>query len=87
MKQYVQPGLAQAAALDNGADEATADGDHAGLVADNYIRITLLLAMVLFLVGIGTTFTQKGVRYVLASVGGIMLLAAVVLITQQPVPH
>jgi hypothetical protein len=87
MKQYVQPGLAQAAALDKGADEATADGDHAGLVADNYIRITLLLAMVLFLVGIGTTFTQKGVRYVLASVGGIMLLAAVVLITQQPVPH
>jgi len=86
MKEYVQPELAQAADLDKRADEATADGDRAGLVADNYIRITLLLATVLFLVGIGTTFTQKRSRYVLASVGGVMLLAAVVLIAQQPLP-
>lgn len=87
LKEYVQPDLAKAAALDKRADDATAGGDHAGLVADNYIRVTLLLATVLFLVGIGTTFKQKRVRYLLAVVGGVMLLAAVVLIAQQPLPR
>jgi hypothetical protein len=80
----VQPDLAKAAALDKMANEATAGGDHAGLVADNFIRITLLLATVLFPVGIGTTSKRKRVRYVLAVVGGVILLAAVVRIAQQP---
>lgn len=87
MKEYLQPDVVKAAALDKRADEATASGDHAGVVADNYIRVTLLLATVLFMVGIGTTFKQRRVRYVLAVVGGVMLVAAVVLITQQPLPR
>jgi hypothetical protein len=40
----------------------------------------------LFLVGIGTTFKIKHVRWLLASIGLILLVIAVVLISQQPIP-
>ena len=42
---------------------------------------------VLFLVGIGSTFEGHVVRVALTSVGGVMLLAAVALIAQQPRPR
>lgn len=87
MPEYRQPEQARAQQLDRRADAASKAGEHAGVVADNYIRITVLLATVLFLIGIGTTFKVKQVRYVLASVGGVFLIVAVVLITQQPIPH
>ncbi len=48
---------------------------------------TVLLAAVLFLVGIGSTFEGHVVRVALTSVGGVMLLAAVALIAQQPRPR
>jgi hypothetical protein len=43
-------------ALDREAVAASAAGDHSGVVGDDYIRITVFLAAVLFLVGIGSTF-------------------------------
>ena len=46
----------------------------------------MLLATVLFLVGIGSTFKVRQVRVVLASVGAVMLVTAVALIAQQPRP-
>ena len=57
------------------------------MIADNYVRITVVLAAVLFLVGIGSTFEGHQVRVVLSSVGAIMLVGAVVLIAQQPRPR
>jgi hypothetical protein len=87
MPQYRQPQKDQADALDRRADAATASGYHSASVADNYVRITVLLATVLFLVGIGSTFKVKQVRVVLASVGAVMLVTAVTLIAQQPRPH
>ncbi len=87
MQQYQQPERDRANELDAGADAATASGYHAADVADNYVRITVLLATVLFLVGIGTTFKVRQVRYVLASVGAVMLVIAVTLIAQQPLPR
>ena len=87
MPQYRQPEKAQANQLDGRADAATASGYHAASVADNYVRITVLLATVLFLVGIGSTFAVKKVRVVLASVGAVMLVTAVALIAQQPRPR
>ncbi len=87
MPQYKQPERDKGNQLDRAADKATASGYHAATVADNYVRITVLLATVLFLVGIGTTFKVKQVRYLLASVGALTLVIAVTLITQQPLPH
>ncbi|MGZ4608681.1 MAG: hypothetical protein ACXV2H_00325 [Actinomycetes bacterium] len=87
MPQYKQPEQAKAVRLDRRAETVSRDGEHSGSVADNYVRITVLLAAVLFLIGIGTTFKLRQVRYGLASVGGLLMVAAVVLIAQQPRPR
>jgi hypothetical protein len=55
-------------------------GNHAAVVGDDYVRITVFLAAVLFLVGIGSTFKLPTVRYVLIVVGAVLLVLATVLI-------
>ena len=86
MPQYRQPEKDQANQLDRRPDAATANGYQSARVADNYVRITVPLAAVLFLVGIGSTFKVRQVRVVLTSVGAVMLVTAVALIAQQPRP-
>ena len=86
MPQYHLAEQAQAAALDAAADRHTAEGARAGIVADEYVRITVVLAGVLFLIGIGSTFSLAGVRYALLGVGSALLIAAVVLIIIEPGP-
>jgi hypothetical protein len=86
MPEYHQPELAHAAALNREADQAAADGDHGGQVADNNIRISLVLAGVLFLVGIGSTFRVRKVRWALTGFGAVVFLGATVLVLVQPVP-
>ncbi len=85
MPQYRQPGLRKAAALDNEADDAFAAGASAGETADKYVRVTVFLASVLFIVGISTHFPLR-VRYGLVSLGVVMLLLSLVLLTQLPGP-
>jgi hypothetical protein len=46
----------------------------------------VVLAGVLFLIGIGSTFTIAGVRYLLLGVGTALLVSAIVLITVLPSP-
>jgi hypothetical protein len=87
MPEYREPDKAKAQRLDRRAEAKSLQGEHSGTVADNYVRITVLLAAVLFLVGIGTTFMLKSIRYDIVGVGGVLLVAALVLIAQQPVPR
>jgi hypothetical protein len=84
MPQYQLADQAKAEALDREAEAKSAAGDHAGLVGDDYIRITVFLAAVLFLVGIGSTFKLHTIRYALVTVGSVLLILAVVMIVQQP---
>ena len=86
MPQYRQPDLSRAADLDRQADAAGTAGDHAAGIADNYLRVSLVLAAVLFLVGISTTFKIRMVRWILAGVGGVLLVFAVVVIIRLPIP-
>jgi hypothetical protein len=86
MPQYRQPARAHAAVLGRQADQLSAQGDHGGQVADNYVRISLVLASVLFLVGVGSTFKIRQVRWVLTSIGALVFLGAMVLIATQPAP-
>jgi hypothetical protein len=86
MPEYHLPEQTQADALDNESAVKFQEGNQAGLTSDNYVRITVLLAVVLFLVGIGSSFKLKGVRYALIAFGGVLLVFSVVLITQQPGP-
>jgi hypothetical protein len=86
MPQYRQPGLARAVRLDQEADEAFASGVTAAQRSDDYIRTTVFLATVLFLVGISTQFPLRGVRYGLVAVGAVLLVFSVVQLAQLPGP-
>jgi hypothetical protein len=86
MPQYKLAAQEKANALDTQADEKFSSGNHAGQIGDNYVRITVFLAAVLFLVGIGSSFKLYGVRYALIVLGSVLLVVSVVLIAQEPGP-
>lgn len=84
MPQYKLPAQAQANALDNEATAKFDSGNQAGLTGDDYVRITVFLAAVLFIVGIGSSFKLHAVRYGLITFGAVLLIFSIVLILQQP---
>ncbi|MGO8870754.1 MAG: hypothetical protein ACLQPH_05005 [Acidimicrobiales bacterium] len=87
MPQYKQPELAQSAALDKKADQEYRLGVQAGANSDNYVRDTIYLATILFLVGISGHFRFFRIRLGLVGLGGVMLLVAIVeILTSPPVP-
>jgi len=72
--------------LDAAGDVYYKHGEKAAINADDYVRVTLILASVLFLVGISTQFPFQGLRYVLIGVGVAMLLVAAAEILSLPGP-
>jgi hypothetical protein len=84
MPQYKLPAQATANALDSAADVKFQAGSQDGLIGDNYVRITVFLAAVLFLVGIGSSFRLNSVRYALITFGSVLLILSIVLILAQP---
>jgi hypothetical protein len=86
MPQYREPGLGKGRALDEQADEAFAAGATAGETSDKYVRTTVFLASVLFLVGISTRFPRRGGRYALVALGTVLLIVSLVQLTQLPGP-
>ena len=86
MPQYHAPGAAQATLLDSQADAYFAAGEKAAGTQDDYVRTTLILASVLFLVGISTHFRRRGIRIGLVSVAGVLLIAGLIAILELPGP-
>jgi len=87
MPQYKQPELAVAAALDAKATSQYTAGVQAGADSDNYVRDTIYLATILFLIGISGHFRFFRIRLALVILGGLMLAVAVVEIaTSPPIP-
>jgi hypothetical protein len=86
MPQYRPPGLVVARRLDARADARYEHGQSAAESGDKYVRTTVILASVLFLVGISTQFAMRSLRYGLISVGVVLLLVSVVEILSLPRP-
>ena len=84
MPQYKQPELAVSAALDAKASRNFDDGAQAGANSDNYVRDTIYLATILFLVGISGHFRFFRIRLGLVILGGLMLIVALVQIGLSP---
>ena len=78
MPQYVIPQEHAANADDAQADASFAKGTEAGATGDKYVRDTVFLATVLFLVGISGHFPLRQARYGLIGVGALILVFAVV---------
>ena len=86
MPQYVVPQDAVAKGHDGKADIAFAQGAEAGQTADKYIRATVFLATVLFLVGISGHFRIHQARIGLIGAAGLLLLFAVIQLLALPGP-
>jgi len=86
MPQYKPTGAALGNALDASADLLYAQGQHAAVTGDKYVRVTVILASVLFLVGISSHFRMRGVRIGLVCLGAALLVAAAVEILRLPGP-
>jgi hypothetical protein len=86
MPQYVIPQDAATKAHDARADAAFARGSEAGATADKYIRATVFLATVLFLVGISGHFRIRQARLGLIGAGSLLLAFAVIQLLGLPGP-
>jgi hypothetical protein len=86
MPQYKPTGAALSRQLDRTADTYYAAGEHAASIGDKYIRVTVILASVLFIVGISSHFPLRGVRYGLVTLGAALLVFAAIQILRLPGP-
>ena len=86
MPQYVIPQEAVAKSNDAKADAAFAKGEEAGSTSDKYIRDTVFLATVLFLVGISSHFRIRQARLGLIGMGALLLAFAVIQLLGLPGP-
>ncbi len=86
MPEYVQPERAQTVHLDKEADDLYDEGAADGAHADDYVRTTVFLASVLFLVGISGHFRLRAARVGLIAVGGAILVTSIVLLVTTPRP-
>jgi hypothetical protein len=86
MPQYIIPQDAAARAFDARADAAFTRGAAAGATADKYIRETVFLATVLFLVGISGQFRVRQARFGLVAFGTLLLAFAVFRLLGLPGP-
>lgn len=86
MPQYVIPQETAANEHDAQADASFTRGERAGATSDKYIRDTVFLATVLFLVGISGHFQIRRVRRALVAVGTVLLLFSIVQLAGLPTP-
>jgi hypothetical protein len=86
LPQYRIPQEAQGRALNAQADHYFEEGQSAAGTADKYVRLTVFLAAVLFLVGIGSRFPVRVARYGLVCVAAVLLVVSVVQLLGLPGP-
>ena len=86
LPQYKIPQQAQAATLTARADAYFSRGEAAAGTADKYVRLTVFLAAVLFLVGIGSRFPVVVARYGLLAVASALLIVSIVELLSLPGP-
>jgi hypothetical protein len=82
--QYRDPLTAQANALSAQSTEAYNHGVESRDTADNYVRLTVILAAVLFLIAIGQRFRIRGVRLGVLGIAGGLIVYAMVLLATYP---
>jgi hypothetical protein len=86
MPQYRIPQETQGRVPTAEADACFIDGQAAAATGDKYVRLTVLLAAVLFLVGIGSRFPLRAARYGLIAVAATLLLVSVLQLLSLPGP-
>jgi hypothetical protein len=86
MPEYVEPDVEEAERLRERGEELFVEGSDQGQDGDDYVRTTVYLATVLFLVGVSTQFPVRGARYGLLGIGAVILVFSVVQLVILPKP-
>ena len=86
MPQYRVPQESQARTLNAQADALFTEGQTDAATADKYVRLTVFLAAVLFLVGISSHFPVRSARYGLIGIAAALLVVSVVQLLGLPGP-
>ena len=84
MPQYKDPLSDHATALNDEATKAFDEGVSSRDTGEHYVRLTVILAAVLFLIAIGQRFKIRGVRYSVNIVAGVFLVYCIWLIATYP---
>lgn len=86
MPEYEQRDRAKAARLTVEAERLFAKGSEQGATGDDYVRTTVYLASVLFIVGISSHFPVRVARYGLIVVGTVILMLSAIQLISLPKP-
>ena len=86
MPQYKIPQQTQARVLNVQAQADFKEGQSASGTADKYVRLTVFLAAVLFLVGIASHFPVRSARYGLIGIASALLVLSAVQLLGLPGP-
>jgi hypothetical protein len=84
MPGYTDPLAEKAAELNKEASHAFDLGVENRGTGEDYVRVTVILAAVLFLIAIGQRFKIRGVRYSVNIIAGVFLVYALILIATYP---
>jgi hypothetical protein len=84
MPEFEDPFADKATELAHEASVAFEDGVTSREHSDKYVRITVVLAMVLFLIAVGQRFRIRGVRVAVTVTAGVFLVYAALLVVQLP---
>jgi predicted ferric reductase len=77
MPEYVNPGIEKGQELNAEASSTFDEGTEARETADRYVRQTVLLATVLFLVAVAQRFKYRAVRLTAGAIAAVILIVAV----------
>jgi hypothetical protein len=86
MPQYKIPQQTQARVLGAQSQAEFDEGQSASGTADKYVRLTVFLAAVLFLVGIASHFAARAARYGLIGIASVLLIVSAVQLLGLPGP-
>lgn len=86
MPQYKIPQQTQARVLGAQSQVDFNEGQSASGTADKYVRLTVFLAAVLFLVGIASHFAARAARYGLIGIASVLLIVSAVQLLGLPGP-
>ena len=80
MPEYKDPLAEKAALLDEEATREFEKGVHDREIGESYVRLTVILAAVLFLIAVGQRFKVRGVRIAVNVTASAFLMYAIVLV-------
>jgi hypothetical protein len=84
MPEYEDPLVEKAAELNKEASHAFDLGVSTRATGEKYVRVTVILAVALFLIAIGQRFKVRGVRNAVNTVAGLLIVYCVYLIVIYP---